>query len=208
MQKDPEAYIVHLRRTLTAAIATYESSLSEAVSQLVDQDGGGQSAVNLLRVIRDSMGPLQSMSTTEDRFEKLQSALPQLHRLIAAEVVSRLSASELMDHAVPSSSSELEDLPSPRTIAFLQRLSSLMLGIGSTDTWSPGAVHAAKEAVASHIFREDQKLLYVETSFDDGYLRIALGLPLPEDRLPSSPQGRVIKEYWSRTKLLFGILAQ
>ena len=199
-QNDPVSYLGHLQRSLMSAVAIYESTLSEAVAQLVNRKESGQMAVNLIRAIRDSIDPLQRALRTQYQFDKLQSAVPQLHGLIAAEVVSQLSNSESAEPDVPSLSNKLEDLPSPRAFTFVQRLCSLMREIGSTDVWSPGAVRAVKEAVASHVFHDHRKKHYMETTFDDGYLRIVLEHRVTEEGMLASPQNKPVEEYWSRDK--------
>ncbi|EHY56972.1 hypothetical protein HRR83_001959 [Exophiala dermatitidis] len=121
-----------------------------------------------------------------------------------------------------SAPSHLPDgMPSPTAFSTLRTLCKIMLDLGGTDLWSPPAAMMVKDAVRHQIFETDDagktKSLYTVTEFDEAYLGAALS-----DNTNKAPnqveadskamdtktsQKAAAVDYWTRTKLLFGLLA-
>ncbi|RMD39191.1 hypothetical protein DV735_g5938, partial [Chaetothyriales sp. CBS 134920] len=216
-QTDPASYAGHLQKALLAVLAAYEEKVSGSVDQLGLPGDHIFEAVSLLRVIRDSLNLLQR-AFRDHRFDQVRGKLPSLYGIIANGVVARLAEWESAEvgSTIPPAASSLDDVPSPRAVAFLQQLCAVMLDIGNMDIWSADVVSATKSAVASYIFQEEgegedgdgdnskRRGHFMETAFDEAYLRTAFGQP----RLSAAESQRKAAEaYWARTHLLFGVLA-
>ncbi|KAL2426597.1 hypothetical protein ABEF95_010430 [Exophiala dermatitidis] len=114
-----------------------------------------------------------------------------------------------------------DGMPSPTAFSTLRTLCKIMLDIGGTDLWSPPAVGMVKNAVRREIFEKDgaveTKSLYTVTEFDEAYLGAALSDNTSKSSNQSETGSRATHtgatknaaavDYWTRTKLLFGLLA-
>jgi hypothetical protein len=101
-------------------------------------------------------------------------------------------------------------MPSPKAFSCLRSLCEIMAEVGGTDLWTSSALDALKKTTTDHIFALERKAWYMENDFDEAYLGMALGFET-RDEGEISPevqkQMRGAQEYWTRTKLLFGMLA-
>ncbi|RMZ83598.1 hypothetical protein DV738_g962, partial [Chaetothyriales sp. CBS 135597] len=185
-QTDPASYAGQLQEALLSALTAYEEKMSGAVDKLgLQGEDHTLEAVSLLRVIRDSLNLLQR-AFRDHHFDQVRGKLPNLYGIVASGVVARLEQWEKTGAAsattIPPAASSLDDVPSPRTFAFLRQLCTVMLDIGNTDIWAP----------------------FIETTFDEAYVRTALGQPLQS---VEGSQRKAAEAYWARTRLLFGLLA-
>ena len=82
-----------------------------------------------------------------------------------------------------------------------------MFELGGTDIWSPAAVEVLQALVAKEVFNKEHQKTYMETPFDEEYVAAALRLEgsTSDGR---AEQRKAAKDYWNRTKLLFGVLSQ
>ncbi|RMZ90431.1 hypothetical protein DV736_g2321, partial [Chaetothyriales sp. CBS 134916] len=199
-RKDPASYTGHLQEALLAALGAYEEKVSGSVDKLGTQGDHTLEAVSLLRVIRDSLNLLRR-AFRDHRFDQVRGKLPHLYGIIANGVVARLVQSETQASTI-SPASSLEDVPSPRTFAFIQKLCGVMLDIGSTDIWSADVVNTLQSAITGCIFQDEKRKHFMETAFDEDYIRTALGQPSAAES-----RNKAAVAYWARTKLLFGVLA-
>ncbi|RMZ86176.1 hypothetical protein DV737_g233, partial [Chaetothyriales sp. CBS 132003] len=199
-QKDPVSYTGHLQQTLVAALGAYEEKVSDSVEELGMQGDHTLEAVSLLRITRDSLNLLRR-AFRDHQFEQVRAKLPHLYGIIANGVVARLVQSEDQASTIPPASS-LDDVPSPRTFAFIQKLCAVMLDVGNTDIWSADVVNAVQRAVTGYIFQDEKRKHFMETSFDEDYIRTVLG-----QRSAGESRSKAADAYWARTKLLFGVLA-
>jgi hypothetical protein len=67
-----------------------------------------------------------------------------------------------------------------------------------------------KKAVSSRVFDLERKASYMDHEFDEAYICIALGKESSEtgqDALKRKELAKSAADYWTRTKMLFGVLA-
>ncbi|OAG43004.1 hypothetical protein AYO21_02623 [Fonsecaea monophora] len=207
-ETDSSLYRDSLQNALETALLEYEAKITQTAAQVVDEPESVSQIVALLRAIRFSMMSLQHTFPEQARFEKLPKIVRQLHQLVATEVSLQLSASREGRKKTKRWNKDmlLDNMPSPCAFSTLRQLCGIMLDIGGTDLWSFPVVELVKEAVRSHIFSPERKAWYMENEFDELYLSIALG----RDTSAMARDKAHIKsasEYWTRTKLLFGVLA-
>lgn len=211
-EKVPHLYRKSLQDSLHKAMLGYESSITQAASEVVEKPSEVRRAVMLLRSVRVSIASLQQAFPSEAKFEKLDDTLPKLHQLVADEVARQLSMStEQSDKPTRWDTSTLPDnMPSPRAFSALRRLCKIMLETGGTDLWSPPIVELVKKAVSTQIFDSDTKSWYSENEFDEAYLSIALKHATDRSAPETAETKQIVRsasEYWTRTKLLFGLLS-
>ena len=211
-KEDPTHYNKTLQGSLRNAISKHEAKLATAASEAVRQPSDISHAVYLVRVIRVSTEILQTAFTDEVETTKLAESVPQLHQVIAAEVVRRLSEASGSGRKIRKWNKEQlpENMPSPEAFMTLRRLCQIMSDIGGTDLWCTFAVALVKKAVAADVFDAEKKVKYIETDFDEAYLRLALDHGSESSNASPSESkqtSRSESEYWTRTKLLFGVLA-
>ncbi|KAK5065277.1 hypothetical protein LTR84_001115 [Exophiala bonariae] len=209
---DAEGYVKFLQDSLRAGLSSLEAGIIDAATQIGTENPDISRSVALLRSIRMSVAALQDAFPDHMTFEKIHAAIPQLHDLVAIEVVNRLSeASERKKRSVKSSKERLpEDMPSPRAFVTLRRLCEIMFEIGGTDIWSATAVEKIKIQVQARVFNPEHNTAYMMNDFDEAYLRAALGSTTDTVGSASHSAGghdRAAQEYWTRTKLLFGLLS-
>lgn len=205
-ETEPELYKTTLQDSLRAAVLSFETNIAEAAATAINEKSDVSHLTGLLRSIRVSATSLQQSFPTEAKFEMLRDVTPKLQHVIAAEVAERLT--RIMQNGTKAgkwATLELpDDMPSPRAFTTLRQLCKIMLDIDGTDVWSPPLVDRVKETAAVRIFTSESKANYVNNEFDEAYLGIALG------KRPEQTTATVAKsaaEYWTRTKLLFGILS-
>ncbi|KIX09134.1 uncharacterized protein Z518_00212 [Rhinocladiella mackenziei CBS 650.93] len=213
--RDPDSYHKSLQEAVQKAISNYETSMTRAASELVDSNEvdvapNFREAVTLLRSIRLSTVSLQQAFPHGTSFTQLTDIVPQLHEVVAREVSRRLF--EVMEERKERSlnwdmTALPEPMPSPKAFSTLRRMCQIMLEIGGTDLWSPPAVDVVKKTVTRRIFDAEHQRWYVENELDAAYLKAALGYDTEESASNPSEAGRAGVEYWTRTKLLFGVLA-
>lgn len=211
-EEDPDFYNKTLHESLQKAMSEYEASIVAAASAIVDDSSNARRAVMLLRAIRISTTSLQQAFREGTQFKGLAEVASRLHEVVAKEVVRQLSQQTENDSKRTRwDKTQLpEDMPSPRAFATLSRLCKIMLALGGIDLWSSAAVDVVKRTAGIWVFDDGRKKLYMETEFDEAYLRVALQHDLRE---PASKASTVDKrsspelDYWARTKLLFGVLA-
>jgi conserved oligomeric Golgi complex subunit 1 len=206
---DPMRYSTQLERALERGLDDLEGAMVQTITRSLDQEAAGTVAVEYLRAIRETVLPLRQSLALHAKFKKLDELIPRLHEVIATEVVSIVCTSDKQNDSAEqqSSGSMIDNLPSPRTFGFLRRICMTMFELGGTDIWSPSAVKALKAKVAQEVFVEERKQAYIESSFDEEYLNVALNYTATSQDGASGPQ-KAAKEYWIRTKLLFGALSE
>lgn len=202
----PDAYVGDLQECIKDGFDQAQDIMLKACSQCLEQEDGAGMAVALIRATRESMHPLRQTFKEEAKFEELNEMIPQLHEVMAKKTwENTLAALQTVDH--DSNSITTEHMPSPKVFQTLQQLCQEMIALGGTDVWSPPAVGVVKRFVSKHIFDEQYKSDYVLNTFDKAYLAAALNHPsdglVADGEVSQSKAGR---EYWIRTKLLFGVL--
>lgn len=87
-----------------------------------------------------------------------------------------------------------------------------MSTIGGTDIWTTAATAKVKQVVLSRVTDQNGELKarYIKSEIDEAYLGLALGVERDRERdgegqIQTDAQRRAAT-YWSRTKLLFGVL--
>ena len=207
-KEDPQAYETGQQRALATAISAFQDNIVERAPQLSPTTGSVE-AVYLLRAIRTSIHVLRQASA-QAVFDKLDEIVPHLYSILAQDVLARLSKEMQKNHNINQSAlmnNLPENIPSPRAFNTLRRLCLIMAEVGGHDIWSVAAVEAVKRMVREKLIDAEQKELYMVNAFDEAYLRAALG-----DRSRGgsdnerSEETKKAEEYWSRTKLLFGVL--
>ena len=207
VKDDPELYLSHMNAALLAGFESLEDNLIERVNVALGQEADAAVAVGHLRTIRELVAPLRQAFPDETKFHKLGEVIPRLHETIAEDVLRRVNISSEADNDRPvAQSALLENLPSPRTFRFLRRLCAAMFEVGGTDVWSLNAVKVLKIAAVKQVFHQERKRYYIKTAFDEQYLAIALDSVQPTSESLNGQQ-KAAKEYWHRTKLLFGVLS-
>lgn len=205
---ESERFLSQMRTSLTTGFRHFEDNLAELISRNTNEHAGAQQAVYQLRFIREMVLPLRQAFPSEAKFQKTDQLIPRLHQVIAAAIVSQACSppDNGSDGGSPSTQQPIENMPSPRTFDFLRRLSLVMSSTGGTDIWSGAAVKAVKVAVADTALDASNQQNYVQSNFDEEYLHAALDVrPKTEDDLKG--QVKAARDYWNRTKVLFGVLS-
>ena len=210
--EDPKHYRDSMRSELQDAVLKHESALTKAADQAIKGSSDLSNAVALLRSIRLSMVSLQHAFPEHAKFHKIQAAMPKLLQLVADEVAEQLSSKvRHSNKAIDSDKGLLPgNMPSPRAFSTLRRLCKIMTDVGGTDLWSPPLVERVKKTVSSRVFDVESKAAYMDHEFDEVYMSIALGrkdLEMAQDGAKAKELAKSASEYWTRTKLLFGVLA-
>lgn len=209
---DAEGYVRFLQDSLRTGLSTLEANIVDAATRMGTEKSDIGRSVALLRSIRMSVAALRDGFPDYVTFEKIDTVIPQLHDLVAGEVLRQLSeASERKKRSLKSPNESLpEDMPSPRAFVTLRRLCEIMFDIGGTDIWSVAAVDKVKVQVQARVFDSEHKTAYMINQFDEAYLRAALRATINTDETLLHSAGghdRPAQEYWTRTKLLFGLLS-
>ena len=199
---DPTSYSQNLSSNLESSITSFQDRIATAANASTSIN----ESLFLLRAIREATIHL-SASFPELSLSHLHATIPHLHSVLAGEVVSRLSATMETSHPGKQiTSAHLPtSLPSPATFATLRTLCTIMLEIGGIDTWSSTAVKTVRKVTSLRIFHEEHKRYYLRNEFDEVYLRTALGGSIDEVQVETGVRKAAV-EYWSRTRLLFGVL--
>jgi hypothetical protein len=209
---DTENYVRFLQESLREGLSAYETSIVDAATRVSSGSSDIGRAVTLLRSVRMSVAALQDAFPDYIAFEKIHEIIPRLHELVAGEVLRRLSeaSGRKGKSAVCRNESLPEDMPSPRAFSTLRRLCEIMFDIGGTDIWSASGVAKVKSQVQARIFDPEHKAAYMVNEFDEIYLRAALstaGDTGDDASRPSETHIQAAQDYWTRTKLLFGLLS-
>jgi hypothetical protein len=199
---DPTSYSENLSSNLEGSITSFQDRIATAANASTSIND----SLFLLRAIREATLHL-SASFPELSLSHLHATIPHLHSVLAGETVSRLSATMETSHPVKQiASAHLPaNLPSPAAFATLRTLCTIMLELGGIDIWTSAAVKVVKEVIMQRIFDEEHKKHYLRNEFDEVYLRTALGGSMDELQVESGVRKPAV-EYWSRTRLLFGVL--
>ena len=201
---DPESYLKDLNQALKDGFRDAENTILVACSRCSEQLDGAESAVRLLRIIREAIQPLRQAFKEDAKFDGLTDMVPKLYDLVARQVL-RGTLKSLSGGREEDQSAALENMPSPKAFRFLQQLCHEMTALGGTDIWSPAALTALRTVVAAHVFNDQQSNAMSNAAFDKAY--IAAALQYKQDSSDSISDFRAGREYWNRTKLLFGLLA-
>lgn len=167
----------------------------------------------LLRITRESTHVLTSLIPTKD-LSTLHATTSALHQTLAQQISTTLFATL---NSSPTTTSKIpmyipSDLPSPPTILLLKTLCTSMSTTGGTDIWISAATARVKQVVLNRVMDENGELKarYVRSEIDQAYLGLALGVEREKER---DGEGNALTDaqrraatYWSRTRLLFGVL--
>ncbi|KAK6368091.1 hypothetical protein LTS17_009831 [Exophiala oligosperma] len=210
-EDDPDYYSKNLQESARKAVSGYEECLVTAASEVIAQPSDLSRVVYVVRAIRISAGVLYKAFPEETHASKVVEKMHDLHKVVADEVVRQLKEAGRGNGRAPKcDTSQLpEGMPSPKAFMALRRLCRVMADIGGTDIWTMPAVTLVKKAVAAEIFDPESKGNYVDTDFDEAYFRVALqdGSDIAKPKLTESEKTQQAIEYWTRTKLLFGMIA-
>ena len=204
MKFDPESYLNDLTQATEDGFRDAQNTVLAACSHCLEQQDGAESAVRLLRTIREAIQPLRQAFKEAAKFDKLNDMIPRLYDLVARQILTNTLKS-LSGIRGDDRLSALENMPSPNVFQLLQQLCHEMTALGGTDLWSPAAVAAVRTVVAAHVFDEEHGSAMLNTDFDKAYLGAAL--QYKHDIADSISESKAGREYWTRTKLLFGLLA-
>jgi conserved oligomeric Golgi complex subunit 1 len=198
---DSTHYSSQMTKALREGFGRFEDNMVDSISQSINQDSSASHAVQHLRYIREMVLPIRQAFTISAKFEKIDELVPRLHQIIANSIASEV-CSESENASRADSQQLLENVPSPQAFDFLRLLSLTMSTVGGTDIWSPAAVKVLKAAVAAKVLNDEN---IIKSPFDKSYLHTALDETATED--DTGPQIKAARDYWNRTKLLFGILS-
>jgi hypothetical protein len=210
-ETDPKLYKETLEASLQEAVLGHESRIAEAATQSLSEKSDISHVVASLRFIRLSVSSLKHVSPEHAKFERFRDIVPKLQQALADEVAAQLSRVRSGHRAGDWDKNIGPDkMPSPQTFSTLRHLCRIMLDLGGTDLWSPPLVALVKEAVRLRIFAPEVKPGYMHDEFDEVYLGLALGHEHAGSTQDPTARKELVKsasEYWTRTKLLFGVLA-
>ena len=204
---DPEHYCTRMNKALKNGFERLEHELVTRVTGSIEDRSNAKLAVHHLRTIRELVIPLRQAFPGAAGFQELDGLIPRIHRIIATEVLSQVSMSPEGEGDVNTRQNNhtIENLPSPRTFDFLRRLCAAMFEVGGTDVWSPTAVKVLKTVVAEKVFADQGREAYVGSVFDAEYLAVALDHAASKSG-EATEEKEAAQYYWTRTKLLFGVL--
>ena len=205
-KNDAQSYSTQVQEALKRGLEELEEAITTSINSSIKQTPDAKVAVEYLRTLREFMVPLREAFPSDAGFKELIRLIPRLHQVIAAEVLSKVCSAVESSNKAGVISDSIENLPSPQTFGFLRQLCQVMFEIGGTDVWSPAAVKAVRAAVVGEVFDGKKQVAYVSGAFDEQYLAAALSHQDSSLR-GSSEQKKAAKEYWNRTKLLFGVLS-
>ena len=205
-QRNADSYLEILQRSFNETLANFVESLVDAASDHTRAEDDRSQLPGLIRVIRDSLDLLRQAFPEAQQYRKLSDALPQLYAALASTVVERLRRWAANQPDRVQAKETLPDLPSPRTFQVLQQLCTILTEIGGTDLWTAPALRPVRDAAAVLVFSDRGMQDYIETNFDEAYLRCALRQPKLEEIPATDAKMKAAEGYWSRTRLLFGIL--
>jgi conserved oligomeric Golgi complex subunit 1 len=199
---DSTRYISQTTKALREGFVRFENNIVESISKDMDEDISASHTVQHLRYLREMVLPIRQSFQSEANFEKVEELIPRLHQIVANSIASEVCPeSEVVS---PTDSQQLiQNVPSPEAFNFLRQLSLTMSTVGGTDTWSPAAVKVLKAAVAVRVLNNG---IHVKSAFDKAYLHTALD-KIAESGDDAESQTKAARDYWNRTKLLFGILS-
>jgi hypothetical protein len=198
---DPTAYL----ETLTSSLDGSLASLQDRLSAAAHASSTTSESLFLLRAVRECSIQL-STTFPETSPGHLYSAIPHLHAVLARDIVGKLAARMEVPRRHPPLTTLPPNLPSPSAFSTLRALCAIMLEIGGIDTWTSAATQIIKTATLSHILDPEKKEHYRRNIFDEVYLRTALGGDTTEMGEVDVETRKAAVEYWSRTRLLFGVL--
>lgn len=201
--RDPTNFSTQARASLKTAVGAFEAKIAQAAFNCIDDEDahGVEVVVHYLRVIRLTLNPLRQAFPQEAALNDLESTVPKLHKIVAEKVVAQVLASfDTSSHDRSSAAPTVDHLPSPATFDLLEQLCEVMSTVGGTDIWSPAAVAKLQSILADKFLSEPNG----RSEFDQAYLGCALASTRSS---PSSEEAKAAREYWARTKLLFGVLA-
>lgn len=207
---DPAQFSSSAGSSLQSAVTAFGAKVLKAALKCVEDAEGHDVgvAVYYLRVIRLTLKPLREAFPEEAILDNLRSAVPQLQQLIAEKVTATvLKSFDKSSIQQLSAAPDADHLPSPTTFKLLRELCVAMAEVGGNDVWSQAAVASLKSTLGEKVFTTDSG--FIRTSFDQAYLGCALASTrsaLPPE--PSAEELKAAQDYWSRTKLLFGVLAE
>lgn len=233
-KNDPIAYLKTFDEAANSAADAFITNISDLASQLAttatmnttnlkmepDNDTTKTSTAStsshittLLRITRESTHILTSLIPTKN-LSTLHTATSTLHQSLAQRTATNLWES-LNSSRLTTIKSPIyipSDLPSPLTILLLETLCTTMSTIGGTDIWTTAATAKVKQVVLSRVTDQNGELKarYIKSEIDEAYLGLALGVERDRERdgegqIQTDAQRRAAT-YWSRTKLLFGVL--
>ena len=201
---DPDSFLNDLTQALKDGFQNAQNTILVACLCCLEQQDGAESAVRMLRIIREAIQPLRQAFKEDAKFDELNNIFPELYVLVARQILTN-TMNTLSGVRAEDQSSALENMPSPNAFQFLRQLCHEMTALGGTDIWSPAAVTAVRTVVAAHVFDEEQGSAMLNTAFDKAYVGAAL--QYKHDSSDSTAKSKAGREYWNRTKLLFGLLA-
>lgn len=209
-QKDSQGYLHCLQASLQTSFKSLEARIHKSSRTSIRENRSAEAAVTLIRGIRQSALPLRAAFPDGAIFKDLDGIVHELHEVIGAEIASKsLGAltTWIDNHGVSTGVTSPEHLPSPGVIALLRQLSRTMTETGGSDIWSAAAVQKVKDVVGNQVFGESMTASLILTEFDQAYLRAALNR-IQEDDISGQDKDTVKLgiEYWTRTRLLFGLL--
>jgi hypothetical protein len=211
-EQDPQAYKQTLQSSLQEAALKHETVLAEASDKVIADQEVMSRAIFVLRAIRLSISALQSILPRDTRLKRFEETTPQLQQVIADKISLQLAEKmQRSSQARPLAKGVLpENMPSPRAFLALRNLSRIMVGVGGTDLWTPALIVLVKSSVRFRVFDPEKKSLYLENEFDEAYIGLALGSDTRDkiqDDLKGKEVAKAASEYWTRTRLLFGMLS-
>lgn len=211
-QTDSNGYKQILKSSLHAALATYESTITQSATNAEKANTRTEGVTMLLRSIRMTSSALQAGFAASANFDSIGQVVVKLHEILAAETIKRLSTTNEEAGKKPTQTDTLfpENMPSPKAFLALQKLCEVMFDIGGTDIWSRPAVGRVKDHCRARIFASEHRAWYMENAFDEAYLLQALKTSSSPGEKKSADvleHEKAAAEYWTRTKLLFGPLA-
>ncbi|ETN40319.1 uncharacterized protein HMPREF1541_04595 [Cyphellophora europaea CBS 101466] len=205
-RSDPDTFSTQSRSSLKTCVAAFESKLVQAASLCLKDEADVTGSVHYLRAIRTTLHPLRQAFPEEAGLVDLASIVPELYARVAEEVVERVLAPLKEGSDQESAAPLIDNLPSPSAFNLLQALCTTMTDVGGSDVWSRAAVAGLKTQMRAKVLTEDSP--FIRNEFDQAYLGCALGSTkevTPQAALPEKE--KAAREYWTRTKLLFGALA-
>lgn len=192
----------HLTRD---SIAAAETIIVESVNTVLNESEDTNRAVYQVRAIRIFLGPLQHALPDDATLTTLGATVDALHKMIAKFVVSKTLEAHKASAPTQEEKSVIEGLPSPAAYSLLQGVCEAMYNVGGTDVWSRAAVIRVKQVMKDEIFPANGKKDESWNDFDQAYLACALDQDI--SATPDTAVANGAKDYWHRTRLLFGILA-
>ena len=210
-EADPKLYRETLQNSLREAVLKHETSIAEAADRLVKDKSNLPHTVALLRSARLSLSCFRRSFPDHAEFDGLKEVIPKLQEVVADGIADQLFQSVSLKRKTSTYDQSIlpDNMPSPRAFSTLRRLCKIMVDIGGTDLWSPQMVELVKRTVRTRIFKPELEGSFMENDFDQAYLSVALGESLSgiSQDAKSKELAKPASQYWTRTKLLFGVLS-